>query len=66
MKPLLRSMALAACFHLASCVTTTERITAPDGTITERKTQTVDAAAFTAGANAVTAIAAPRAVFADK
>lgn len=64
-KPLL--IALSACLCLGACTTIEETVTAPDGTVTTRKSSSVDAAAFTAGANAVTAIAAPRArVVAEK
>jgi len=51
---------LAVASWFCSCTTITERVTAPDGTVTERTTQSVDADAFTAGANAITAIAAPK------
>ena len=56
-KPILALLALCLC---PACTTIEETITSPDGTVTTRKSSSVDAAAFTAGANAVTAIAAPR------
>lgn len=59
-KPIL---AVISCLCLGCAETiVTERITAPDGTITERSTKSkgVDADAFAAGAGAVSAIAAAK------
>jgi hypothetical protein len=51
---------LFAAYCLSSCATEYKKTTYPDGRIVEERTETIDAAAFTAGANAVTVIAAPR------
>jgi len=62
-----RLIALLAACLCPCCATVEETVTAPDGTVTHRKSSNVDAAAFTAGATAVTAIAAPRGrIVADK
>lgn len=62
---MVKTLAAILSLSLSACVVNESRqtVTAPDGTVTvtESKSQTIDAAAFTAGANAVVTLAAPRA-----